>query len=150
MKLLVSLMSCLLAASLGAQQTGTSDTRVRFLAADVFVDSKDKPLAAYQLEFSVTNSNAKIVGIEGGEHPAFREAPHYDPKAMQQERVIVAAFSTEPANRLPTGKTRVATIHVQTSGIINDAQFQVQLHTAADAEGRIIPTKASIELKKNQ
>ena len=54
-------------------------------------------LAAYQIEFSVTNILTKIVGIEGGQHPAFREPPFYDPKAMQQERVIIAAFSTDNA-----------------------------------------------------
>lgn len=133
-----------------AQQTSTPQSSIRFLAADVYVDSKDKPLAAYQLEFSVTNAKAKIVGIEGGEHPAFCEAPHYDPKAIQKGRVMIAAFSTEPINKLPTGNIRVATIHVQTSGTTNDAQFQLKLHTAADVEGRIITAKASIEPMKNR
>ena len=131
-------------------QTNTAQSPIRFLAVDIFVDSKGKPLAAYQLEFSVSNGNAKIVGIEGGEHPAFREPPHYDPKAIQKEHVIIAAFSTDPINQLPSGKTRVATIHVHTSGTTNDAQFQLKLHTAADVEGRIITAKASIEPKQNR
>jgi hypothetical protein len=103
MKILIAIMFCLLSANLSAQQPAASDVAVRFLTVDIFVDTKDKPLAAYQIEFSATNTVAKIVGIEGGEHPAFRDAPYYDPKALQQERVILAAFSTEPDNRLPTG-----------------------------------------------
>jgi hypothetical protein len=92
----------------------TNEAPIRFRAVDIFVDSKDKPLAAYQLEFSVTGADAKIVGIEGGEHAAFSTPPFYDPKAMQQERVIIAAFSTNAVSRLPQGRTRVATIHLQT------------------------------------
>jgi len=114
---------------------------------DVFVDSKDKPLAAYQLEFAVTNGNARIVGIEGGEHPAFAQPPFYDPVAMQQERVVLAAFSTEAADKLPKGKTRVATIHIQTSGAA-DLDFKTKLQTAADARGRKLEAKAISEERK--
>lgn len=124
---------------LHAQETSSKDN-VRFLAVDIYVDSKGKPLAAYQLEFSVTNGNAKIAGIEGGEHPAFREPPFYDPKAMQQERVIIAAFST--AEKLPSGKTRVATIHVQVSGSAKP-QFFINLQIAADMTGKIMQPEAS-------
>jgi hypothetical protein len=45
----------------------------RFRAVDIFVDSTNKPLAAYQLEFTAS-AGAKIVGIEGGEHAAFLPA----------------------------------------------------------------------------
>src|SRR5215471_20061320 len=83
-----------------AQQPGP-DAPVRFVAVGVYVDSKQKSLAAYQIEFSVTNTVAKIVGIEGGEHQAFLEPPFYDPKAMQHERVIIAAFSTNEPALLP-------------------------------------------------
>lgn len=130
--------------SLFAQPDATNPTPVRFLAVDIFVDSKDQPLAAYQLEFSVTNSLGKIVGIEGGEHAAFAEPPFYDPKAMQRERVIIAAFSTQPADTLPTGSTRVATIHLQ---VIEKAvpEFVLKLHTAADAGGRKLTVSAYLE-----
>src|SRR5580765_8487964 len=101
-----------LAASLHAQQAVGEEDRARFRTVDIFVDTQGAPLAAYQLEFAITNSAARIVGIEGGEAPAFRQPPYYDPKAMQQERVIIAAFTTEPAGNLPRSKTRVATIHL--------------------------------------
>jgi hypothetical protein len=126
-----------LAAGLWAHEAAGEESRSRFCAVDIYLDSKSTPLAAYQLEFAVTNRVAKIVGIEGGEHAAFRQAPFYDPKAIQKERVIIAAFSTEPPVKLPAGKTRVATIHLQLSG---DAapEFELKLEAAADSDGKRI------------
>ena len=128
-----------------AQSTNT----VRFQGVDVFVDSKEMPLAAYQLEFSVTNGNAKIVGIEGGEHPAFAEPPFCDPKALRHERVVLAAFSTDAADKLPKGKTRVATIHLQVSGS-NQLKFATRLQTAAGPDGKAINAEVSVEQKRSK
>jgi hypothetical protein len=135
-KHLLTILICVLAASLFAQQPA-EETPVRFRAVDIFVDSGNTPLAAYQLEVSVTNVLAKIVGIEGGAHPAFREPPFYDPKAMQHDRVILAAFSTNSPDKLPTGKTRVATIHLEIVGR-GEPKFQLHLQAAADANGNKI------------
>jgi len=110
------------------------------------VDSAGTPLAAYQLEFVATNGTAKIVGIEGGTHPAFRNPPYYDPKAIQHERVILAAFNTAAPDQLPTGKTRVATIHLQTIEGAPPA-FELKLRTAADSKGNKIPVQISFEQK---
>jgi hypothetical protein len=141
------LVAAILGPQLFAQQPATNSPAVRFQAVDIYVDSKDAPLAVYQLEFSVTNGVAKIVGIEGGEHPAFAEPPFYDPKAMQHERVILAAFSTEPADKLPVGKTRVATIHLQTGGP-TPVQFETRLQTAADSKGNQISGDVAVEERK--
>src|SRR5205085_12514951 len=108
-----------------------------FRAVEIYVNSGSTPLAAYQLEFSVTNVPATIVGIEGGSHKAFREPPFYDPKAMQSERVIIAAFSTEAPEHLPSGKTRVATIHIVTTGETRPT-FELKLQAAADSAGKRI------------
>jgi len=135
---------------LGAQlfgQQAANDSSVRFRAVDIFLDSKDSPLAAYQLEFSVTNGAAKIVGIEGGEHPAFAGPPFYDPKAMQHERVIIAAFSTNAMSDLPKGKARVATIHIQISGVA-EPEFKLRLQVAADSNGNKIPAEATVKERK--
>jgi hypothetical protein len=137
-----------LAASLFAQQPADEEGRVRFRAVDIHVDSKSAPLAAYQVEFAVTNGVAKIAGIEGGEHPAFREAPFYDPRALQRERVIIAAFSTEPARNLPTGKTRVATIHLMTGE--SEPQFELKLETAAGSDGNVIAVEVTFEERKTK
>ena len=148
MKLWLTILICALAAQLLAQQPA-EESRIRFRAVDIYIDSANTPLAAYQLEFSVTNGVAKIVGIEGGSHRAFHEPPFYDPKAMQQERVIIAAFSTEEPKNLPTGKTRVATIHIQTIGIEQPA-FQLKLETAGDSGGNRIPATVSAQEENTQ
>jgi len=127
-----------------SQPADTNTESVRFRAVDIYLDSKGKPLAAYQLEFSVTNGNAKIVGIEGGEHPAFTEPPFYDAKAMQHERVILAAFSTEASDKLPSGKTRVATIHLQLSAA-SEPEFELKLQTAAEGNGNKITADANAD-----
>ncbi|MEW6306002.1 MAG: hypothetical protein AB1705_21205, partial [Verrucomicrobiota bacterium] len=104
--------------------------------------AKNAPLAAYQLEVVVERGQAKIAGIEGGESGAFKQPPYYDPKAMQQERVILAAFNTAGAEQLPTGRTRVATIHVQISGS-EPPEFAVKLTTAGTINGKKVSATAS-------
>jgi hypothetical protein len=119
---------------------------VNFRAVDIYIDSGNTPLAAYQLDFSVTNGFARIVGIEGGQSPAFKEPPFYDPKAMQQERVVIAAFNTEKPEHLPKGKIRVATIHLMTRGI-GPLAFQLKLETAGDSSGNKISVTATCKEK---
>ena len=139
----------LLAALLGTllAQAAVTDQTVRFQAVDVFIHSKEIPLAAYQLEFSVRNGDAKVVGVEGGEHPAFEDAPFFDPKAIQHERVIIAAFNTTSADKLPKGKTRVATIHLQITGERNP-DYAMKLETAATLEGKKIVVEMTYEERK--
>lgn len=130
-----------------AQSADTNATTVQFRTMDISLESKDKPLAAYQLEFSATAGDVRIVGIEGGEHQAFAQPPYYDPKAMQHDRVIIAAFSTETADKLPKGKTRVATIHLQTKGAV-EPEFELKLQTAADVGGNKLALEPSVEERK--
>jgi hypothetical protein len=136
-------------AALCAQQPAREEGPSRFSAVDIYVDSKSAPLAAYQIEFTATNGVAKIVGIEGGDSPAFHEPPFYDSKAIQHERVIIAAFNTAAADKLPSGKTRIATIHLQ---IIGDSapQFQLTLQVAANPDGNRISADAGFEERKSE
>ena len=128
------LAALLLAVHTGAQEAPAAGAP-RFATVDVLVDSKDKPLAAYQFEFAAEAGNVEIVGVEGGEHPAFQGAPYYDPEALSKGRIIVAAFST--ARDLPKGRTRVATLHLRIAGAAAP-RYVVKLIVAADAEGREI------------
>jgi hypothetical protein len=121
---------------------GPERDTTRFETVDVFVDAHDTALAAYQLEFSARAGSIRIAGIEGGAHAAFSTPPYYDPKAMQQDRVILAAFSTGAPSTLPSGRTRVATIHLQVRGS-KPPEFQIKLQTAADASGRTTPAEAA-------
>jgi hypothetical protein len=136
-------------AALCAQQQAREEGPSRFSAVDIYVDSKNAPLAAYQIEFSATNGVAKILGIEGADSGAFREPPFYDAKAIQHERVIIAAFNTAAADKLPSGKTRIATIHLQI--VRNEApRFQLTLQAAANPDGNRISADASFEERKPQ
>jgi hypothetical protein len=144
MKALPAILWFLTCAVAFGQQSTTNATTVGFQSVDVFVDSGSSPLAAYQFEFAVTRGSAKIVGIEGGEHTAFAQPPFYDPKAMQQERVVLAAYSTNSENKLPKGRTRVATIHLQVSGR-GELKFETKLQTAASSNGVKIKAELSIE-----
>jgi len=148
LKFLLTILICALAAPLFAQQPA-EESPVRFRAVDIYVDSSNTPLAAYQLQFSVTNAVAKIVGIEGGTHPAFRQPPYFDPKAIQQERVIIAAFNTDKPENLPTGRTRVATIHLEIIGAERPA-YELKLQTAGDSAGNKIPVTATCEENRSE
>jgi hypothetical protein len=148
MRVVVAILIALICWPLCAEPTNNQPA-VHFRAVDIYVDSGSVPLAAWQLEFSVTQADAKIVGIEGGEHPAFAEPPYYDPKAMQHERVILAAFSTAPDAKLPRDKTRVATIHFETIGDV-EPQFELKLETAADSQGNRITAEASLHERQKK
>lgn len=119
---------------------------VRFRAVEVFVDSGDRSLAAYQFEVKAKSGHVLLVGLEGGEHAAFRAEPYYDKTALQGgdaagDRIVVAAFNT--GDDLPHGKTRVARLHVQITGDI-DPTFETQLQAAADGEGATIPATVTL------
>lgn len=118
-----------------------ADDGIRFEAVDVFIDSGDQALAAWQLELESTAKSIEIVGIEGGQHAAFSKPAYYDPQAMRGNRVVLAAFST--ANDLPRGKTRVARIHVQCEGR-NVTEYTTSLVVAADTDGQAIPATMTL------
>jgi hypothetical protein len=119
-----------------------NSVKVRFVPLHIYLDSGNKSLAAYQFELKATTGQIKIVGVEGGEHKAFEEAPYYDPAALANDRIIIAAFNT--GSELPKGRTRVATIHLQ---IIGDAEpnYELKLIVAADADANEISAKISFE-----
>lgn len=123
----------------------------RFLAIDIFVDSGTAPLAAYQIDFTasmpgqddLSGTAIKIVGVEGGEPACFRDAPYYDPRAMQGERVILGALSTLPTDQLPRGKVRVARVHIMAPAGTTDPNCTLTLTTAANADAEKINASAS-------
>ncbi len=131
-----------LAAPTGAQDSKAPAEASRFAIVDVFIDSKDRPLAAYQFEFAVERGDAKIVGVEGGTHPAFRTPPYHDSDALSRGRIVIAAFNT--GKELPIGRTRVATLHLQIRGDRNP-DYVVRVQTAATPDGGIISASASTE-----
>ena len=138
------ILASLLVASAGAFEApaaGAQKEPVRFLAVDVFVNSGEAPLAAYQFEMIARGGDARIVGVEGGEHPAFSQPPYYDPAALKGGRIIIAAFDT--GKDLPKGRTRVATIHVREAGATRP-EYSVALTVAATLDGKRIAATAAV------
>ena len=128
-----------------ARPVPASQASPRFTAIDITIDSGNQPFAAYQFELLASGADAKIVGVEGGEHAAFREPPYYDPAALSQNRIIIAAFNT--GRDLPSGKTRVARLHLQITG--GEPTYKVKLDVAGDSDGKPVTAKIDFtEMKR--
>jgi hypothetical protein len=136
-KLAAILILFCMAISLSAQ--------TRFVAMDLFINPHGEALAAYQVEITAP-AGVKIVGVEGGEHPEFRKAPYYDPKGIQHERLIVAAFSVADASKLPAAPTRVLTVHLECE---TDPKLETNLKVAANARGQKINVEARLIERKH-
>jgi hypothetical protein len=128
-------------AALARTRCQGSTSQEQFMAIDVFVDSGSNPLAAWQVELADTSGRARVVGIEGGEHPAFQEAPYYDPAALQRGRIILGAFHV--GDDLPGGRTRVARVHLLVSG--GEPELVIAPMVAATRGGRTIDIRAELE-----
>jgi hypothetical protein len=59
-------------------------------------------VAAFQFELKRRSRRRNHRRIEGGDHPAFKSAPYYDPAALTRNRIIVAAFNTGSDLQTPT------------------------------------------------
>ncbi len=143
--LMVVGLAVIVGAGTAAEEPEPARPQVRFAPLDVYVDSGGAALAAYQFELTATAGEVTIVGIEGGEHAAFREAPYYDPAALAHDRIVIAAFSTDRI--LPRGRTRVARVHLQISGD-EKPDYSIKLIVAASADGKEIP--ATVTFKQGE
>ncbi|MBN1765202.1 MAG: hypothetical protein JW860_08095 [Sedimentisphaerales bacterium] len=112
-----------------------------FAPLEIYIDSGDQELAAYQFELRAVSGKIKIVGVEGGAHPAYQEPPYYDPAALARDRIIIAAFNTS-AN-LPQGKIRIATVHLQILGT-ETPDYEINLTVAASPDGSQIPATITL------
>jgi len=139
---LLPLLSLALAAGVSAQDG--SET-VRFCAVDIYIDPANETLAAYQFELTANGTQVKIVGIEGGDHPAFSEPPYYDPKALKSGRIVIAAFNT--GKQLPDNRTRVARVHLMVSGD-GEPDITVKRIAFASASGQKISADITLETTK--
>ena len=124
------------------QDYSTAQSGVRFAPLHIYIDSGNSSLAAYQFELKTAAGQIKIVGVEGGRHEAFKEAPYYDSAALAKDRIIIAAFST--GSDLPKGRTRIATIHLQIAGDA-EPQYDLKLAVAADADAKERPAEITFE-----
>ena len=133
---------CLMATASG------TDSAARFVPLDIYLDSP-QPVAAWQFELHDRNTAMKVVGVENGDSDAFQRAPYYDREAVQSgdvDRVVVADYSLAEESKLPSGRVRVATVHVM---LVGDPDFELKLVTANTADGRPIP-EATVRLQETQ
>ena len=144
MKTAALLILLVAGAPFGASEDPITTTSLasRFATVDLFVDPHDNPLAAYQLEFVADRARVTLVGIEGGEHPAYAQPPYYDPKALSGNRVILAALST--ATDLPRSRTRVATLHLRVTGGDTEPTYEAKLEVAGNPQGKPIAADMTV------
>lgn len=131
-------------AGLSPPGAAQQDDGRRFAAVDIYLASAE-PVAAWQFAFS--SPNGRIVGVENGESAAYGGTPYYDREAVQRgtaDRIIVADFSLADPSRLPSGRIRIATLHLILTGP-GDPEFDLDLVTAVTQEGT--PIDASIGLE---
>lgn len=120
----------------------------RFAAVDVYLDSAE-PVAAWQFELGDRNGIMKVVGVEQGDSPAYARAPYYDREAVrlgEADRIIVADYSLADVVELPSGRVRVATVHLMLSGG-DDADFNVFLVTATTYDGVVTDARISFDVR---
>lgn len=133
----------LIGAALSASpQSVQTDTR--FATLDIYLESTE-PLAAWQFELREASGRIRVVGVENGETMAFSEAPYYDLAAVSEgtaDRIVVADYSMRQEVELPTGRNRLATIHMQIEGTA-DPVFVLSLMAAGGADGE--PIQAYID-----
>ena len=101
----------------------------RFMPVHIVIDSTE-PLAAWQFEFTRIDGSMQVVGLENGDGPAHDTAPYYDRGAVAAgaaDRLVVAHYSLLDRTRLPSGTTRVATLHVMVDG-----EAEPEVHSAVD------------------
>jgi hypothetical protein len=126
--------------------------RVRFAPLDVYVDSGDERLGAWQVEVKARPEFAgrvTIVGIGSGDAP-FVEAPYYDQRALLDgERVIIADFETD-GDALRTGRSRVAQVQlrIEEKDPPTEPAFDVTLHSAARHDGAAIDAAVEAVLRE--
>ena len=113
----------------------------RFTTVDLFLDPQGQPVAAYQVEFVADPARVTLVGVEGGEHPAFRQPPYYDPAALSGNRVILAALNT--GTDLPAARTRVATLHLRVEGE-GEPTYEAKLEVAGNREGKPVAADVTV------
>ena len=114
----------------------------RFVPLAIHLDSP-AAVAAWQFELKDRNGAMKVVGVENGGHPAFPRTPYYDREAVARgaaERIVLADYSLAEENMLPSGRVRLATLHLMLAG---EPDFELRLIVATTPEGAAINASIS-------
>lgn len=124
------------------------ESDIRFAAIDIYLHSTE-PVAAWQFELNDRHGLMKVVGVENGESAAYARVPYYDREAVrlgEADRIVVADYSLADVAKLPSGRTRIATIHLMLSGD-DDADFNLLLITATTYDGLATDASISFEVR---
>ena len=113
-----------------------------FYPVDIYIDTGESPLAAWQLEVIYDDADISIVGVEGGDRP-FTEPPYYDHPGLTEGRIILAAFSTE--RDVPSGRLWVARLHLMEEAD-GDGRIDYRLILTAGPDGE--PYEAEIKAER--
>ena len=142
----IIIFSMCIIVSVFAEQPGyyatETESSVRFTPLRVYIDSGERSLGAFQFELRTIRGDVKIVGVEGGEHKAYKQPPYYDPAALANNRIKIAAFNT--SGELPSGKSRIATLHLMITGSV-EPEYKLDLTVSADADAEEIPAEITFE-----
>lgn len=132
-----------------AASSAIADSPIRFASVDVYIDAAE-PMAAWQLEFSAVTGSMQVVGVENGDSKAFDGAPYYDRDAVDNgraDRIVIADYSLEDEDELPSGRVRVTTLHLMLTG--DEApKFETRLIVASTYQGKRINAEISIEVSE--
>lgn len=115
--------------------------KISFRIVDVSVESKQNALAAYQIDIRYDKKKIKIVGLEGGSG-GFSEPPYYDHTGLDGDHIIIASFVDNDL-KAKKGKTRVARLHLQTTGC-PPFELKTEPMAAAKPGGGDIPIKVGV------
>lgn len=107
---------------------------MRFETVDLVLDPRGQALAAWQVRLVDPSGRARVVGIEGGEDPAFAEPPFHDPRALAGGALVLAAYDTSGAG--PDAPTRIARLHLAVTGSA-PVDFDVTVEVAASPNGPV-------------
>ena len=142
------IISLILICSTCPSQAFAENDSVRFAAMDIYLHSVE-PIAAWQFELNDRHGLMKVVGVERGESPAYTRAPYYDREAVrldEADRIVVADYSLADVDELPSGRTRIATLHLILGGS-DDTDFNLLLITATTFDGHATDASASFEIQ---
>jgi hypothetical protein len=114
-----------------------------FRAVDLWVDSGESRLAAYQVVVTYDKAAVEIVGVEGGATPGFESAPFFDEAGKNAGRIVLAAFTRDA--KAVAGRKRLGRLHLMVTG---KPEFEIKVEkvvTAAKIGGDKIEVAAELK-----
>lgn len=110
-----------------------STLAVEFKTMDLFVESGEVSLGAWQIELRYDPQHVSLTGIEATLPNA--KPPVYDSRGLQSGHITLADFTLHP-NGFGSNSVHVARLHLAEHTV---AEFHTQLKAAASTDGTKLP-----------